>query len=98
MVLVVNNPPADARGAGSIAGSGRPPGGETATHSSILAWETPWAEELGGWQATVYGVARSWTQQKQLGTHAQVFKSQATVISSASEQDTTDLGNQSPKK
>ena len=24
---------------------------EMATHSSILAWETPWAEELGGLQS-----------------------------------------------
>ena len=56
-----------------------------ATHSSILAWEVPWTEEPGGWQATVYVVARSWTQQKRLSTHAQVFRSQATVISSASE-------------
>ena len=28
-----------------------------ATHSSILAWETPWTEEPGG--ATVHGVAES---------------------------------------
>jgi len=26
-----------------------------ATHSSILAWETPWTEELGG----LHGVAKS---------------------------------------
>ena len=25
---------------------------EMATHSSILAWETPWTEELGGLQST----------------------------------------------
>ena len=29
---------------------------EMATHSSILAWETPWTEELGG--ATDHGVAK----------------------------------------
>ena len=51
MVLVVKNPPADARDAGSIPGSGRSPGGEMATHSSILAWEVPWTEEPGGWVA-----------------------------------------------
>ena len=28
---------------------------EMATHSGILAWETPWTEELGG--LTVHGVA-----------------------------------------
>ena len=29
---------------------------EMATHSSILAWETPWTEEPGG--ATVHGDAK----------------------------------------
>ena len=32
-----------------------------ATHSSILAWWTPWTEE-GAWQATVYGVSRVWPE------------------------------------
>ena len=32
---------------------------ETATHSSILAWEIPWTE--GAWQATVHGVTKSGT-------------------------------------
>ena len=36
---------------GSIPGSGRSPGEETATHSSILAWEIPWTEEPGRLQA-----------------------------------------------
>ena len=31
-----------------------------ATHSSILAWRTPWTEEPGG-PRTVHRVARSWT-------------------------------------
>ena len=31
---------------------------EMATHSSILAWETPWTEEPGGC-AVVHGVAKS---------------------------------------
>ena len=30
-------------------------------HSSVIAWEIPRTEELGG-QATVHGIARSWTQ------------------------------------
>ena len=34
--------------AGSIPGSGRSLENEIVTHSSILAWETPWTEELGG--------------------------------------------------
>ena len=32
-----------------------------ASHSSFLAWETPWTKEPGE-QATVHGVTRSWTQ------------------------------------
>ena len=40
------------RDAGSISGLGRPPGDgyplEKATHSSILAWRTPWTEDPGG--------------------------------------------------
>ena len=32
---------------------------EMATHSSVLAWRIPWR---GDWWATVYGVAKSWTQ------------------------------------
>ena len=32
----------------------------TATHSSILAWESPWIEEPGGLQST--GVAKSRTR------------------------------------
>ena len=31
-------------------GLGRSPGEGNATHSSILAWEIPWTEELGGLQ------------------------------------------------
>ena len=38
-----------------------------ATHSSILAWRTPWTEEPGG--AMVHGVAQSRTQLKQLSIH-----------------------------
>ena len=33
---------------------------EMASHSSILAWRTPWTEEPGG--ATVHGVAKSQTR------------------------------------
>ena len=35
---------------------------EMAPHSSILAWKIPWMEETG--QATVHGVAKSWTRLK----------------------------------
>ena len=33
-------------------GSGGSPGGGSAPHSSILAWEIPWTEEPGGLQST----------------------------------------------
>ena len=36
------------------------------THSSILAWRIPM--DRGAWQATVHGVAKSWTQLKWLST------------------------------
>ena len=32
---------------------------EMATHSSILAWKNPM--DGGAWQATVHGIAKSWT-------------------------------------
>ena len=51
---VVKNPPAgvgDTRDMGSIPGLGRSPGVGKATHSSILAWKTPWAEEPGRLQS-----------------------------------------------
>ena len=37
---------------------------ETATHSSILAWEIPWIEEPD--RATVHGVAKELDTTKQL--------------------------------
>ena len=45
------NLPANVGDLGSISGSGRSPGEEMATHSSILDWEIPWAEEPGGLQS-----------------------------------------------
>ena len=45
------NPPANAgdpRDVGSIPGSGRSLGIGSGTHSNILAWKIPWAEEPGG--------------------------------------------------
>ena len=35
-----------------IPGLARSPGAEMATHSSVLAWKIPWAEEPGGLQST----------------------------------------------
>ena len=48
---MVKNLPAstgDVRDVGSIPGREDPLEQEMATHSSILAWRTPWAEEPGG--------------------------------------------------
>ena len=42
----------DLRNMGSIPGLGDPLERGMATHSSILAWRTPWTEEPGGLQAT----------------------------------------------
>ena len=34
---------------------------EMATHSSVLAWRSPWTEEPGGLQS-MYGAAKSWAR------------------------------------
>ena len=50
MAPVVKNPPAnveDIRDAGSFPGSGKFPEECMKTHSSILSWRIPWAEEPG---------------------------------------------------
>ena len=47
----LKNLPANAGDVGSIPESGRSPGEEMATHSSILAWEVPWTEESSGLQS-----------------------------------------------
>ena len=47
----VKNLPANAGDAGSILRSGRSPRGGNGNHSSILAWEIPWTEELDGLQS-----------------------------------------------
>ena len=71
MALAVKNLPAnagDTRDMGLIPGSGRSPEGG---HSSPLQYsclENP--TDRGAWLATVHGVAKSWTQPKQLSTHA----------------------------
>ena len=50
---MAKNPPANAGGMSSIPSPGRSPGEGKwqPTHSSILAWETPWTEEPGGLQS-----------------------------------------------
>ena len=51
---MVENMPAnagDVRDLSSIPGLGRSPGEGMATHSSILAWRSPWTEKPGGLQS-----------------------------------------------
>ena len=55
LALEVKNLPANAgniRDRGSIPGSGRCLEEGMASHSSVLAWRIPWAEEPGGLQST----------------------------------------------
>ena len=40
---------------------------EMATHSSIIAWRTPWTEGL--WWVTVHWVAKCWTQLRDYNTY-----------------------------
>ena len=60
--LVVKNLSAnvgDIRDAGSIPGSGRPPGGGNGNPLQYSCLENPM--HRGVWQAAVHGVAQSWT-------------------------------------
>ena len=57
MAQQVENPPATQETRARSLGREDPLEKGLATHSSILAWETPWTEEPGG--ATVHGVAES---------------------------------------
>ena len=62
MLLVVMNLPAsagDARDVGSIPGLGRSPGEGNGNPLQYSCLETP--TDRGAWQATVHGVAESWT-------------------------------------
>ena len=42
---------------------------EMPTHSSILAWKSPWTEEPSGLQSTVHGATESQNITEQLSTH-----------------------------
>ena len=50
---MVKNPPANAGHAVQSLGREVPLEKETATHSSVLAWEIPWTEESGKLQSMV---------------------------------------------
>ena len=59
MAQLVKNPPAMQEMQVQFLGREDPLEEEMATHSSMLPWEIPWAEEPG---ETVHGVAKSWTR------------------------------------
>ena len=70
MALVVKNPPAnagDVRDVGSIPGLGRSP---REGHGNPLQYCLENPMDRGSWQATVHGVAQSWTRLKQLSMQA----------------------------
>ena len=52
---VIRNPPSSAGDVGSILSWEDPLEKEMQTHSSILAWEISWAEELDGLQSQRVG-------------------------------------------
>ena len=60
MALVVKNPAADARDAGSIPGLGRSSGEGNANPLQYSCLEKP--TDRGAWQATLHGAARNWAQ------------------------------------
>ena len=80
VALVVKNPPVNAGDGGSSPGWGRSLEDGKATHSSILAWRTPWTEEPGGLQSIG---KQSQTQLKQLSTHNNVYLPPSRVCKSS---------------
>ena len=71
MALVIKDLPAnaeDVRGAGSIPGMGRFPGGGHGNPVQYSCQKNPMYR--GAWQATVHRVAKSWTLLKWLSMHA----------------------------
>ena len=57
---MIKNPPADIEDVGLIPGFGRSPGGKNGNPLQYSCLGNP--IERGVWQATVLGVAKSWTQ------------------------------------
>ena len=76
MVLVVKNPPANAkhiREASSVPGSGRCPGGVYGNLLQYSRLENPM--DRGGWRVTVHRVAKSQLLLKQLSIHKSISDS-----------------------
>ena len=67
VVLVVKNPPANARDLDSVPWSGRSPGGGHGNPLQSSCLENP--RDRGAWRATVQGVTKSGTLWEQLSTH-----------------------------
>ena len=59
-VAVIKNPPAMQKMQIQSLGQEDPLEKEMATHPSILAWEIPWTEELGGLQSTGSQKNQTW--------------------------------------
>ena len=72
MVLVVKNPPANARDATSIPGLGRSPGEGNRNPFPYSCLENPM--DRGAWWATVHRVAESQTRRKQVSMHAHMHR------------------------
>ena len=53
-----------------------------ATYFRILAWRIPWT---GAWKATVPGIAKSWTQLKQLITHKHMLTMSTWILTKVAE-------------
>ena len=73
---MVKNLPANAGGiseASSIRGSGRSPGVAHGNSLQYSCLENPHGQRT--WRATVYRVAKSWTQLKQLSMHTRIADS-----------------------
>ena len=68
---VVKNPPASARDAGSIPGSGRSPGGGNGNPLQYSCLENP--RDGGAWWAAVYEVAQSRTRLKRLSSSSSLL-------------------------
>ena len=76
MVLVVKNLSAnagDVRHMDLIPGLGRSLEKEMATHSTILAWKIPWAEELGRLQFTVLQSRTQLSMHTHTHTHTHTY-------------------------
>ena len=61
----------------SVPGWGRSPGGGHGKPLRTLAWRIP--RDRGAWQATIYGVTKSWTRLKQLSSSREFSREESCV-------------------